>query len=302
MAKKDEVEIRDLMDKPEFIRNLGIIAHIDHGKSTLSDSLLAGAGLLSSKIAGQARGTDLLEEEQQRGITILSTAVTMVHKFHEKFYLINLIDTPGHVDFGGEVTRSLRAVDGALVVVCAVEGVMPQTETVLKQAIKEKVKPVLFINKVDRLLKELKITPEQMQERFIKTIEKINKMIVSLAPKELKEEWQVRVQDGSVAFGSAFHKWALSASFMSKRGIGFKDVINAYTGAEEEIKEKVEALAEKAPLHEVILDMTINHHPDPKTAQKYRVPHLWKGDLESPVGKSLVNCDSTGQTVFVSRM
>ena len=299
MAKKDEVEIKDLMDKPEFIRNLGIIAHIDHGKSTLSDSLLAGAGLLSSKIAGQARGTDLLEEEQQRGITILSTAVTMIHKFHEKFYLINLIDTPGHVDFGGEVTRSLRAVDGALVVVCAVEGVMPQTETVLKQAIKEKVKPVLFINKVDRLLKELKITPEQMQERFIKTIEKINKMIVSLAPKELKEEWQVRVQDGSVAFGSAFHKWALSASFMNKKGIGFKDVINAYTGTEEEIKEKVEALAERAPLHEVILDMTINHHPNPKTAQKYRVPHLWKGDLESPVGKSLINCDANGQTVFV---
>ncbi|MBN1923957.1 MAG: elongation factor EF-2 [Nanoarchaeota archaeon] len=299
MAKKEEINIKDLMKQPSQIRNLGIIAHIDHGKSTLSDSLLAGAGLLSSKVAGQARGTDLLEEEQQRGITILATAVTMIHHYKDNYYLINLIDTPGHVDFGGEVTRSLRAVDGSLVVVCAVEGVMPQTETVLKQSIRERVKPVLFINKVDRLLKELKITPEQMQQRFIKTIMKVNKMIAALAPADFKKEWQVRVEDGSVAFGSAFHKWALSIPQMQKKGLSFKDVIDAYTGSEDEIKEKVEKLAEKAPLHEVVLDMTIGHHPGPDKAQKYRVPHLWRGDLESAVGKSLVNCDPNGELVFV---
>lgn len=299
MAKKEEINIKELMAKPTNIRNLGIIAHIDHGKSTLSDSLLAGAGLLSTRVAGQARATDTLEEEQERGITILSSAVTMVHKYKGDYFLINLIDTPGHVDFGGEVTRALRAVDGALVVVCAVEGVMPQTETVLKQAIKERVKPVLFINKVDRLLKELKITPEQMQERFIKTINKVNKMIKRLAPPEFKEAWQVKVQDGSVAFGSAYHKWALSAGFMQKKGLNFTDVIEAYTGSEEEIEQKVDKLAEDAPLHEVVLDMTITHHPGPVSAQKYRVPHLWRGDLDSPVGKSLVNCDPKGQTVFV---
>ncbi|MFA5743268.1 MAG: GTP-binding protein, partial [Candidatus Nanoarchaeia archaeon] len=141
MAKNESISIVDLMHTPKMIRNLGIIAHIDHGKSTLSDSLLAGAGLLSSRVAGQARATDTLEEEQARGITILASAVTMVHHFENDYFLINLLDTPGHVDFGGEVSRSLRAVDGALVVVCAVEGCMPQTETVLKQAIRERVKP-----------------------------------------------------------------------------------------------------------------------------------------------------------------
>lgn len=299
MGKTDDIKIQELMNKPKNIRNLGIIAHIDHGKSTLSDSLLAGAGLLSSKVAGQARATDTLEEEQKRGITILSSAVTMVHEHAEDYNLINLIDTPGHVDFGGEVTRALRAVDGALVVVCAVEGVMPQTETVLKQAIKERVKPVLFINKVDRLIKELKITPEQMQERFINTINEVNKMIKNLAPKSYKDEWQVKVQDGSVAFGSAYHKWALSTHSMKKKGLTFKDIIEAYKGSEKEIKEQVNELADKAPLHEVVLDMVIRHLPDPKTAQEYRVPHIWRGDVDSEVGKSLVNCDPDGQTVFV---
>ncbi|MFA5743267.1 MAG: EF-Tu/IF-2/RF-3 family GTPase, partial [Candidatus Nanoarchaeia archaeon] len=157
-----------------------------------------------------------------------------------------------------------------------------------------------FINKVDRMIKEQKLTPEKMQEKFISIINKINKMIVSLAPPEFKESWQVRVQDGSVAFGSAHSKWALSAGYMKKTGLGFKNVIEAYTGTEDEKKEKIEQLALKAPLHEVVLDMTIHHLPNPEEAQKYRVPHLWKGDLESDVGKSLVNCDPKGKTVFIA--
>ncbi len=299
MSKKDVVEISELTKNRKKVRNIGIVAHIDHGKSTLTDSLLAGAGLLSRKIAGQARATDAIEEEQKRGITIQASAVSMVHKYEKDHYLINLIDTPGHVDFGGDVTRAMRAVDGALVVVDAVEGVMPQTETVLKQATEERVKPVLFINKVDRLLKELKLTPEEMQDRFVKIIKEVNKLIVELVPKKLADDWQVRVQDGSVAFGSAVHKWALSVYFMKKKGIGFKEVIDAYSGSDEEVKENIEKLSEDAPLHEVILDMTIKHHPNPVEAQKYRVPHIWKGDVESKVGKSLVNCDMNGETVFV---
>ena len=136
-------EAQKIMDKPEFIRNIGIAAHIDHGKTTLSDNLIAGAGMMSEDLAGKQLLLDFDEQEQDRGITINSANASMVHSFDKKNHLINLIDTPGHVDFGGDVTRAMRAVDGCVIVCCAVEGVMPQTETVVTEAMKEKVKPTL---------------------------------------------------------------------------------------------------------------------------------------------------------------
>ena len=226
MAKMIE-KIKELMKNPERIRNIDIAAHIDHGKTTLSDNLLAGAGMLSQELAGKALSLDFHEDEQQRGITIDAAAVSMVHNYEGEDYLINLIDTPGHVDFGGDVTRAMRAVDGTIIVVCAVEGIMPQTETVVKQALREYVKPILFINKVDRLIKELQLPPEKMQERFMKIIMNVNKFIEQNAPKEFKEKWQVDVNNGTVIFGSAFHNWALSIPYMKKKGITFKDIIEA---------------------------------------------------------------------------
>ncbi|CAB3289392.1 Elongation factor 2 [Methanocaldococcus lauensis] len=281
-------KIKELMEKYDRIRNIGICAHIDHGKTTLSDNLLAGAGMISKELAGEQLALDFDEEEAQRGITIFAANVSMVHTYEGKEYLINLIDTPGHVDFGGDVTRAMRAIDGAIVVVCAVEGVMPQTETVLRQALRERVKPVLFINKVDRLINELKLTPEELQNRFIKIINDINNLIKKMAPEEFKDKWLVRVEDGSVAFGSAYNNWAISVPFMKKSGITFKDIIKYCE------EDKQEELAEKAPLHEVVLDMVIKHLPSPPEAQKYRIPHLWKGDLNSDVGKAMLNCDPNG--------
>ncbi|WP_423792129.1 elongation factor EF-2 [Methanocaldococcus indicus] len=281
-------KIKELMEKYDRIRNIGICAHIDHGKTTLSDNLLAGAGMISKELAGDQLALDFDEEEAQRGITIFAANVSMVHNFEGKDYLINLIDTPGHVDFGGDVTRAMRAIDGAIVVVCAVEGVMPQTETVLRQALRERVKPVLFINKVDRLINELKLTPEELQQRFIKIISEINNLIRKMAPEEFKDKWLVRVEDGSVAFGSAYHNWAISVPYMQKSGITFKDIIKYC----EEDRQK--ELAEKAPLHEVVLDMVIKHLPSPPEAQKYRIPHLWKGDINSDVGQAMLNCDPNG--------
>ncbi|MBD3262918.1 elongation factor EF-2 [Candidatus Woesearchaeota archaeon] len=294
MAKTTTDKVMELMKQPKQIRNIGIAAHIDHGKTTLSDSLLAGAGMISEELAGSQLYLDFDEQESARGITINAANVNMIHDVEGNEFLINLIDTPGHVDFGGDVTRAMRAVDGAVVVACAVEGVMPQTETVVRQALKEGVKPILFINKVDRMIKELKLSPEKMQERFVKIIDEINELISSIAPKEFKEKWKVNVKDGSVAFGSAYHKWAVSIPMMSKKKITFKDIIDTYN-TEEEWKK----LCGKIPLHEAVLDMVVKHIPNPVIAQEYRIPRIWHGDLDSDVGKSLINCDPNGPLVFI---
>ena len=294
MAKMSERVIK-IMKNPDYIRNIAICAHIDHGKTTFSDNLLAGAGMMSQEIAGDARQLDFHEDEQARGITIDSASVSMVHEFKKEEYLINLIDTPGHVDFGGDVTRAMRAVDGCIVLSCAVEGVMPQTETVLKQALRERVKPILFINKVDRLIKELQLTPEAMQERFVKIINHVNKLIDGLCPPELKGKWHVNVQDGSVCFGSAFHNWGLSVPYMQENGVKFSDIIDAYLSDNADHKE----LAKRAPVHEVVLDAVIKHLPNPVKAQAYRVPKIWHGDQETEFGKSLISCNPEGELAFV---
>ena len=282
-----------LMRQQDRIRNIAIAAHIDHGKTTFSDNLLLGAGMMSEEEAGKALKLDFHEDEASRGITIDSASVSMMHKVGGEDYLINLIDTPGHVDFGGDVTRAMRAVDGCIVLTCAVEGVMPQTETVLRQALKELVKPVLFINKVDRLIKEVKLTPKEMEKKFISIIEHVNELIENIAPEGYKEKWKVGVGEGSVAFGSAFHNWALSFSYMKKKGITFKDVIDAYNN------DNYKELAKKAPLHEVVLEMSVNHHPNPVDAQKYRIPKLWHGESNSEIGKALINCNPKGPVVFM---
>ena len=300
MAETKEINIESLMKKQDRIRNIAIAAHIDHGKTTFSDNLLAGAGMLSEELAGKQLALDFHADEAERGITIDAASVSMIHKIKNEDYLINLIDTPGHVDFGGDVTRAMRAVDGCIILTCAVEGVMPQTETVVRQALKELVKPVLFINKVDRLIREVKLTPEAMQEKFVKIITHVNQLIKDIAPEGYKTKWQVNVADGSVAFGSAFHNWALSFPYMKEHGITFKDVIDAYIEEnEEKAKKNVKELAKKAPLHKVVLEMSIKHHPNPVNAQKYRIPRIWHGNPESEIGNDLITCNINGELVFV---
>nr|5H7K_A Chain A, Elongation factor 2 [Pyrococcus horikoshii OT3] len=295
MGRREEMiaKIKELMLQPERIRNIGIAAHIDHGKTTLSDNLLAGAGMISEELAGKQLVLDFDEQEQARGITINAANVSMVHNYEGKDYLINLIDTPGHVDFGGDVTRAMRAIDGVIIVVDAVEGVMPQTETVVRQALREYVKPVLFINKVDRLIRELKLTPQQMMERFSKIIMDVNRLIQRYAPEEYKKKWMVKVEDGSVAFGSAYYNWALSVPFMKRTGVKFNEIIDLT------LKGDNRTLRQKAPLHVVVLDMVVRHLPSPIEAQKYRIPHLWEGDISSDIGQAMLNCDPKGKMVMV---
>jgi len=293
MAEKMAERVKRLMTQHDNIRNIGVCAHIDHGKTTFSDNLLSGAGMMSEELAGKQLVLDFREDEKARGITIDAANVSMVHDVDGKEFLINLIDTPGHIDFSGDVTRAMRAVDGAIVLCDCVEGIMPQTETVLKQALRERVKPVLFINKVDRLIRELKLTPEKMQERFVAIINNVNRLIRSFLDKEMKAKWDVSVNEGSVAFGSAVHNWALSFDYMQKHNMTFKDVIEAYNN------DDYKTLAKKAPLHKVVLNLVVKHHQNPKEAQAYRIPKIWHGDLDSETGRSLINCDSNGPLAFI---
>ncbi|ARM75919.1 elongation factor EF-2 [Acidianus manzaensis] len=297
MAKyKTTEQVLGLMKDRERVRNIGIIAHVDHGKTTTSDQLLASSGIISPKVAGEALALDYLSVEQQRGITVKSANVSLYHEVEGKGYVINLIDTPGHVDFSGRVTRSLRALDGSIVVVDSVEGVMTQTETVLRQSLEERVRPILFINKVDRLVKELKLGPQEMMQKLLDIIKEVNGLIDMYAEPEYKEKWSINPTAGNVVFGSAKDKWGFSLPIAQKKGINMKNVIDAYTASD---KSKIEELASQVPIHEALLDTVIKFIPNPIEAQKYRIPKIWKGDLDNDLAKAMLNADPNGPIVMM---
>jgi elongation factor 2 len=292
--KKIVQECEKLMDKPEQIRNIAIAAHVDHGKTTLTDNLLAGAGMIGQESAGQQLAMDTEEDEQERGITIDAANVSMTHEYEGNNHLINLIDTPGHVDFGGDVTRAMRAVDGALVVVDAVEGAMPQTETVLRQALREGVKPALFINKVDRLISELQEGPQEMQQRLTKVIRDVNELIRGMTEEmDDVDDWTVSVEGGTVGFGSALYKWGVSMPSMQRTGMDFGDIIDL------EQADKRQELHERTPLSDVVLDMVCEHFPDPIDAQPRRIPRVWRGDDSLEVAEQMQLVDDEGEVVLM---
>jgi elongation factor 2 len=307
-----------LFQTPGQIRNIAIVAHIDHGKTSFSDSLLAASGLLSRDLAGKALMLDSRDDERERGITIDSALASLLYESPTgSSYLINLVDTPGHIDFGGDVSRAMRAVDGCIVLVCAVEGVMPQTETVLRQALRERVRPVLFINKVDRLIKELQLTTDQIQQRIEIIIREVNMLIRHYSE---NKEWEVSVQNGSVCIGSSLHGWALSARVIADAKISFKDVIESYLqdssvavsrdelsgtnqGASDKLPDTpmpgVRSLRSRCSLQQAVFQMVIDHIPTPDSAQVYRIPCFWHGDVNSPLGNALSQCRVDGEFCFV---
>ncbi len=297
MVRKEFIveEIAKLMGNPEQIRNIAIIAHVHHGKTTLTDSLLVQAGLISKQVAGDVLYTNYEAIEKDRRMTIKSANISLGFTYKERDYMINLIDTPGHVDFGGHVTRSMRAVDGVVLVVDPVEGIMPQTETVLRQALKEKCKPVLFVNKTDRLLSELRLTPEQTFERLLELINAINRLIDQYVPEMFMGKWNVSVENGSVCFGSAYDKWAISKYIMEKYKINFKQVFQLTQEGEEGLKK----LQEVAPIDEATLAMIVDHLPTPTVAQAYRIPQIWHGKIDTPEGKAMTTVDKSAKTNIV---
>ncbi|MDR0797122.1 MAG: GTP-binding protein, partial [Nitrososphaerota archaeon] len=277
------------MSNKEAIRNIGIIAHIDHGKTTLADSLLAGAGMLSSSMAGTAHVLDYLEEEQKRKITIKTTSVSLFYKnFYGKNFVINLVDTPGHVDFTGKVTRALRVTDGVIVVIDAVEGIMAQTEIVTRQALKERVCPVLFINKVDRLITELQFNEEQVQKKLDSIINSFNDLIEVYCETPYNASWKISPKKGNVAFGSALHGWGFTVDIAKQNAIKFRDVITFYH------QQDIEKLKNTLPVHKAILDMAINVLPNPCQAQAYRVKTFLSVPINSNIKHALIKCSDDG--------
>ncbi len=284
-------QIQQLMNKKDQIRNIGIIAHIDHGKTTLADSLLAGAGLLSPQMAGTARVLDYLEEEQKRKITIKTANISLLYQTPATPYIINLVDTPGHVDFTGKVTRALRVIDGAVVVVDAVEEIMAQTEILTRQALEERVRPVLFINKIDRLITELQLSEEQIQKKLDHIIGSFNDLIELYAENPYKKEWKISVSSGNVAFGAALYGWGFTVEMAKQQGIKFSDIIKAHVDKQEA------KLKTSLPVYRAIFEMAINQVPSPSKAQPYRIVKIWDGQVGSKVGKALAQCSDDGPAV-----
>jgi elongation factor 2 len=258
---KQTNEILKLMNDKEHIRNIGIIAHIDHGKTTMSDSLLAMAGLMAPERAGETRALDYLEEEQRRGITIKTANISLLYEEEGQPYVINLIDTPGHVDFSGKVTRALRALDGCILLVDAVEEFQIMTEVRLRVALEERVKPVMYINKFDRLIKELKMDADAVMKKLLRVISQFNTIVQTYGEDALRNEWTVNAADGTVAFGSALDRWGFTLPMLQKKGLTFTDIVNFYKDGE------LEKLQELLPLSDAILNMAVNHIPNPVEAQ-----------------------------------
>ena len=290
-------QIQALMGIKECIRNIGIIAHIDHGKTTLADSLLAGAGLLSLQAAGTARVLDYLAEEQKRKITIKTANITLLYSKNAEPFIINLVDTPGHVDFTGKVTRALRVIDGAVVVVDAVEGIMAQTEILTRQALEERVRPVLFINKVDRLITELQLNEEQIQKKLNHIISTFNDQIELYAEKPFRSQWKVSASTATVAFGSALHGWGFTLEMAMKNDIKFSEIIRAHLNGE------VIKLQKTLPVYEAIFEMAIKAIPNPRQAQAYRIEKIWEGQINSSIGKILLDCaDDAPAIMFITHI
>ncbi|MFX1410670.1 MAG: GTP-binding protein [Promethearchaeota archaeon] len=297
--RKEIAEILNLMEKTKNIRNIGFVGHIDHGKTTLSDSLLSEAGFLSPDLAGEARALDFLEEEQKRGITMKSANISLYYESLEGYepFLINLVDTPGHLDFSGKVTRALRLIDGVVVVVDAVEEIITQSETVIKQALQEGVRPVLFINKVDRLIRELKLSDEEIKKKYIRIIKDFNTLIDRFAEAPYNKRWKVSPLAGNVAFGSALHKWGFTLDILERSDLKFKDIRERYK-KDNYSRESYRDLTIYFPIHKAILEMVVDHLPNPIDAQKYRIAKVWDGDINSKVGQAMIKCDPLGPLII----
>ena len=276
----------------EKTRNISIIAHIDHGKTTLSDYLLESAGLLPEVLAGSARALDSLEEEQKRGITIESNLVSLLTRYNGQFdYNINLIDTPGHIEFSGKVAEALRMVDGCLLIVDVVEGIMAQTSITLKQAMEERLQIILVLNKVDRLIIDLKLTAEEIQKR-------IGNIIASVRNNCKKYNFNGFIlpsfQDNLVVICSAKHGWGIGYDTVRNHShVSMKYIIDLY------LSDNQAHLREEIPLSKLLITLIYDKIPNPIVAQSIKFPELIinKNEIPKKTIEDIRACNPEGKGI-----
>ena len=204
------------------INNFCILSHVDHGKTTLSDYFLSFGKKIPKSMVGKIRALDYLDIEQRRGITVENSIMNMIVEGDGE-ELLNLIDTPGHLDFSGNITDTLFLVDNAIIIIDIIEGFMPQTQFVLSQAIKNNLKLIIFINKVDRMFNGLSENIEDIEYKIKEITDKV--------------EWLCKfdnyggviptVKNGLVIIGSAKDNWAINVSLAEKK-YGLKHVMENY--------------------------------------------------------------------------
>ncbi|MDH5401969.1 MAG: GTP-binding protein [Candidatus Heimdallarchaeota archaeon] len=278
------------MDKlqSQYIRNLSIISHVDHGKTTLSDYLLAISGLIPKNMAGDLRALDYLPEEQKRGITIESALANLLIYHNSIPYFINLIDTPGHIDFSGKVAESIKLVDGAIIIVDAAEGIMAQTKTVLRQAILDDLSLILFINKFDRLVNELKLSVQSIELRIKNIIKEVNHLISKYRSGKLKF---LNFENGNVIIGSALEGWCINSEFV-KSGKRITDIINFYHSNQNE------TIGESYSISEILIRSIIEFIPTPQEGQKNRLNTIYDNKDEE-IKRLIMECDPTNDVLLL---
>ncbi|KAF8793749.1 Elongation factor-like GTPase 1 like protein [Argiope bruennichi] len=306
-------ELVSLQKDPRHIRHICIMAHVDHGKTTLADSLIASNGIISQKMAGKLRYMDSRKDEQERGITMKSSSVSIHYQKDEECYLINVIDSPGHVDFVGEVCTAVRLCDGAIILVDVVEGICPQTKTALQQAWIGHIRPLLVLNKIDRLILEWKLTPLDAYARLVQILEQVNAIMGELfATAVLKKsenantndessncdkqafDWSNGLDDaddstvyfspeqGNVVFASALDGWGFGVSHFAKDNVMVEKIIKSLNlkipprdANHKDPKVKLQAIfAQWLPLSDSVLEMVCNFVPSPLELSEEKVESL----------------------------
>lgn len=237
-----------VLPKPSNTRLVTIVAHVDHGKTTLADSLCEHNGIISERLAGTIRYLDSMEEEQRRGITIRSSAIGIKHSYRpvkrgnnskegmnkieqDTNMVIHLIDSPGHVDFSWEVSSALQICDGAILIVDVVEGMCARTHSILREAYSQKLVPILVLNKIDRLCTDLGLTVDEAYVRIRSVIENVNAAASALIrssraqkdedkcdddDEEIELIWTFDPSMGNVVFTSALFGWGFTIPSLAR--------------------------------------------------------------------------------------